>query len=301
MKQAKNKKQLSIKMQQQLIRFASYCSVATAIILIIVKIISFFMTNSLSLLSSLMDSGLDLGASIVSLIAIQQALVPADKEHRFGHGKAEALGGLAQGIIISFSGIFLLFETANRLFNPAPLKRLDVGLGVMILSILLTFALICFQRFVIKKTNSLAVDADHAHYTGDIIMNTGIIISMLFSYLLGWQWMDSLFAFFVAFYLFYNAYRIISKVQSILMDKELPLSMRNKIKKVVLKHKDIRSICDLRTRNAGMNSFVQFSIILNGEHTLTKTHSLCDHLENELKEILPNCEFFIHPEPTKDK
>ena len=297
MKQQQHQKQLSLKVQQQLIRVASYCSVATALILIVVKIFSFFMTNSLSLLSSLMDSGLDLGASIVSLIAIHQALVPADKEHRFGHGKAEALGGLAQGIIISLSGIFLLFETVHRLSNPAPLKRLDVGLSVMILSILLTFALIYFQRFVVRKTNSLAVDADNAHYTGDVIMNTGIIISMLFSYLLGWQWMDSLFAFFVALYLFYSAYRIISKVQSVLMDKELPLQMRNEIKKIVLSHKDIKRICDLRTRNAGMKSFVQFSIILNGEHTLRKTHSLCDHLENELKQILPNCEFFIHPEP----
>ena len=124
---------------------------------------------------------------------------------------------------------------------------------------------------------------------------------MLFSYLLGWEWMDSLFALLVAFYLFYTAYRIISKVQSILMDKELPPEMRNSIKKVVLKHKEIRKIYDLRTRNAGIKSFVQFSIVLNGEHTLNKTHDLCDKLESELKQILPNCEFFIHPEPSKEK
>ncbi|MBO5997547.1 MAG: cation diffusion facilitator family transporter [Alphaproteobacteria bacterium] len=293
-----SKPQLPEKKQQQLMRLASYCSVAMAVVLIIVKVISFFMTNSLSLLSGLFDSGLDLGASIVSLVAIHQALVPADKEHRFGHGKAEALGGLAQGIIISFSGLFLLFETGHRFLNPAPLQRLDVGLGVMLLSILLTYCLICFQRYVIRTTHSLAIDADNSHYTGDIIMNSGIIVSMLFSYLLGWQWVDSLFALFVAFYLFYSAYRIISKVQSILMDKELPPQMRNKIKKIVLQHKDIRQICDLRTRNAGMKSFVQFSIVLNGEHSLKNAHDLCDHLENELKEFIPNCEFFIHPEPT---
>ncbi|MBP5535029.1 MAG: cation transporter [Alphaproteobacteria bacterium] len=301
MKQKYLRPQLSEKMQQQLMRIAGYCSVATALILIVVKIISFFMTNSLSLLSSLMDSGLDLGASIVSLIAIRQALVPPDKDHRFGHGKAEALGGLAQGIIISLSGLFLLFETGARFLNPAPLKRFDIGLGVMILSILLTFILICFQRYVIKKTNSLAVDADSSHYTSDIMMNSGIIVSMVFSYQLGWQWMDSLFALLVAFYLFYTAYRIISKVQSILMDKELPPQMRSKIKKIVLRHKEIRRVCDLRTRNAGMRSFVQFSIVLSGEHTLRKAHSLCDHLENELKQNLPNCEFFIHPEPIDDK
>ena len=122
MEKIQKEQKLSTKAQAQLMRLASYCSIAIALILIIVKIVSFFMTNSLALLSSLMDSGLDLGASIVSLIAIHQALVPADKEHRFGHGKAEALGGLAQGIIISFSGIFLLFETGHRLLEPAPLE-----------------------------------------------------------------------------------------------------------------------------------------------------------------------------------
>mgnify|MGYP004641884327 CR=1 FL=1 len=290
---------LSKKTQQQLMRWASYCSVATAIGLIIVKIISFFMTNSLALLSSLMDSGLDLGASVVSLIAIHQALVPADKEHRFGHGKAEALGGLIQGVIICLSGLFLLYETAQQILHPEPLQRLDVGFAVMVLSIIVTIALVSFQKFVIRETNSLAVDADSAHYTGDVMMNIGVIISMCCSYLLGWRFMDPLFAGIVAVYLFYCAYGVITKAQSILMDKELPLETRKQIKDIVLKHDEVNNIHDLRTRNAGMNSFVQFSIALNGEQTLQSTHDLCDKLEKELKQNLPDSEVFIHPEPDK--
>ncbi len=286
--------------QHHLMRLASYCSVATALGLIVVKIISFFMTNSLALLSSLMDSGLDLGASVVSLIAIHQALMPADKEHRFGHGKAEALGSLAQGLIISLSGIFLLMETVNHILNPVPLQRLDIGMGVMILSIFVTVALVTFQRFVIKRTNSLAIDADSAHYTGDVMMNIGVIISMFFSYTMGWHWMDATFALIVAVYLFCCAFHIMCKAQSVLMDKELPLETRNQIKEIVLAHQDIKGIHDLRTRNAGMNCFVQFSISINGEHTLNKAHSLCNELEKELKNSLPNCEIFIHPEPNNE-
>ena len=288
---------LSAKSKHQLMRLASYCSVFTALILIFIKIISFFMTHSLALLSSLMDSGLDLGASVVSLIAIHQALLPADKEHRFGHGKAEALGALAQGIIIFFSGIFLLYETIQQLFNPKPLEHLNIGLSVMFVSILVTVALVSFQKYVIKKTNSLAINADNAHYMGDVLMNIGVIISMIFSYTIGWKWIDPMFAICVSFYLFFSAYKIIYNVQCILMDKELPIEIRKKIKETVMKHYLVSNIKDLRTRNSGLNCFIQFSIILNGENSLETTHALCDELEKEVKQIVPNCEIFIHPEP----
>ena len=289
---------LSVNAKHRLMRLASYCSVLTALILIVIKIVSFFMTHSLALLSSLMDSGLDLGASVVSLIAIHQALLPADKEHRFGHGKAEALGALAQGIIICFSGIFLLYETIQQLFNPKPLEHFEIGLGVMFISIFVTFMLVSFQRYVVKKTNSLAITADNAHYMGDVLMNIGVIISMFFSYLVGWKWIDPLFAICISFYLFYCSYKIIYKVQCILMDKELPPEIRKKIKETVTKHYLVSHIKDLRTRNSGLNCFVQFSIVLNGQNSLETTHALCDELEKEVKQIVPNCEIFIHPEPT---
>lgn len=292
---------LSEKAKHQLMRLASYCSVITAITLIIIKIVSFFMTHSLALLSSLTDSGLDLGASIVSLIAIHQALIPADKEHRFGHGKAEAVGALAQGIIICFSALFLLYETIQQLLNPKPLEHLEIGLGVMLTSIFVTFLLVSFQRYVVKKTNSLAISADNAHYMGDVLMNIGVIISMIFSYTIGWKWIDPMFAICVSFYLFYCAYKIIYNVQSILMDKELPIEVRKRIKETVTKHYLVSHIKDLRTRNSGQNCFVQFSIILNGENTLETTHSLCDELEKEIKQFVPNCEIFIHPEPYQPK
>lgn len=283
----------------KLMRLASYLSVATALFLIVFKFISYLQTHSLAILSSLMDSCLDLGASFVSLIAIYQALMPADKNHRFGHGKAEALGGLAQGLIISLSAVFLISETIHHILHPQQLERLDVGLGVMIISIGATFLLISFQRFVVRKTNSIAVHADRVHYTGDILMNVGVIVSMLLSYLFGFKWADSLFAGIVSIYLLYTASRVIISSISVLMDKELPASVRRKIKQIALADERVLAVRDLRTRNAGIHSFVQFNVELARNLTLEETHAICDEIEKKVKELIPESETLIHPEPQK--
>lgn len=290
-----------IKKQEQLMRLASYCSVGTALLLVVVKIISFFLTNSLAVLSSLMDSGLDLGASIVSMIAVRQALIPADKEHRFGHCKAEALGGFIQGVLIFLSACFLFFETIEHLVSPVKLEKLGVGIGVMLISIVVSVALIRFQHFVIKRTNSLSIIADNAHYTGDVIMNTGVIISMLFSYLLGWGWLDTVFAAVVCCYLFINSFGIIKSVSKVLMDEELPADIRKQIKQIVMENKDVKGVRDLRTRNAGIKSFIQFTILLDKNMNLTQAHELCTLLEIEVEKAITKCEVFIHAEPKEQE
>ncbi len=283
---------------ESLMRLASYFSVATALLLIGVKLISFFYTNSLAILSSLMDSGLDLLASVVNLIAVRQSLIPADKDHRFGHGKAEALGGLTQGFIIGGSALFLLYETWGHIRNPQPLERLDLGLGVMAFSILMTFILISFQRFVIRKTHSVSIHADSAHYTGDILMNVGVITAMIFSYTLGLTWVDSVFAVGVAVYLLLTAGSVILKASQILMDRELSKEERDQIKKLARSHTEIMCIHDLRTRNAGLRKFIQFNAHMKEGLSLEETHAVCSLLEKEINQAIPNSETFIHQEPS---
>ena len=290
-------KQISIRAQERLMRLASYCSVLTALLLVVIKIVSFFMTHSLAILSSLMDSGLDLGASVVGMIAIWQALVPADKKHRFGHCKAEALGGFIQGIIIFLSACFLLVETIEHFISPVELEKLDVGVGVMVISIIISIALIRFQKFVIKRTNSLSVTADNAHYTGDVMMNLGVIVSMLASYLLGWAWLDIVFAGVVCVYLYFNSYGILKSASRVLMDEELPSEERKKIRNIVMQNANVMGIQDLRTRNAGLKSFIQFTILLDRNMNLTDAHKLCSLLEEKVSEEFTNCEVFIHAEP----
>ena len=283
---------------ESLMRLASYFSVGTALLLIGVKAVSFFYTNSLAILSSLMDSGLDLLASIVNLIAVQQSLIPADHNHRFGHGKAEALGGLTQGLIIGGSALFLLYETWGHIQNPEPLQRLDFGLGVMVFSIAMTFILISFQRYVIQKTHSVSIHADSAHYTGDILMNVGVITAMIFSYTLGLTWVDSVFAVGVAIYLLVTAGGVILKASQILMDQELSKEERAQIKKLACSHAEIMCIHDLRTRNAGLRKFIQFNAHMKEGLSLEETHAVCSLLEKEIKETIPNSEAFIHQEPS---
>ena len=285
-----------------LMQMASYASVLIAIVLIVVKIISYFLTNSLSILASLMDSGMDLGASIVSLIAIRQAIQPADNDHRFGHGKAEALGSFIQAVFIILSGLFLFSEAFDHYFNPKPFQHFDVGLIAILFSIFATFGLILLQRWVIKRTNSLSIRADNAHYTGDIAMNIGVIVSMALSYYFQSHWIDATFAVVVAFYLIFTAYRITKKVLEILMDKELSDEVRHLIKNIALQHKDVLKIRDLRTRDGGMHhSFIQFCVELNPEISLKQAHAICDELEKELKLKLPKTQIFIHAEPCLGK
>jgi ferrous-iron efflux pump FieF len=231
------------------------------------------------------------------MIAVWQALIPADKKHRFGHCKAEALGGFIQGVIIFLSACFLLVETVEHFISPEKLEKLDVGIGVMVISILVSVALIRFQKFVIRRTNSLSIMADNAHYTGDVMMNLGVIISMMASYLLGWVWLDTLFAAIVCVYLFFNSFHIIRGVSKVLMDEELPADERKKIKEIVMQNKNVQGICDLRTRNAGFKSFIQFTILLDENMTLTQAHKLCSLLEEEITNKIPKCEVFIHAEP----
>ena len=280
-----------------LMKSASLLSIATALSLIIIKFISFKMTHSLALLSSLMDSVLDFGASIVNFIAVYQALVPPDRNHRFGHGKAEALGSLIQSVIIAFSGVLLLYEAYIHFVNPTPLQNFDVGFFVICISIAMTLGLVAYQRFVIRKTNSLSIYADNAHYVGDILMNIGVVISMFFSYVVGWFFVDILFAVGVAFYLFFVAFKILLSSLEILMDAELPSKTRSKIRKIVLKHPKVKGMDDLRTRNTGSHQFIQFKLQVKSNLSFVETHAVCTELEREIKKLFPHAEIFIHPEP----
>lgn len=282
---------------KRLMRLASFASVATAFVLIVIKFISYLLTDSLALLSSLMDSCLDLGASFLSLIAIHQSLVPADKNHRFGHGKAEALGSLFQAFLISISGFYLILEMIEHLKNPQPLHNLGIGLSVMVISLIATCLLVAFQRYVISKTNSLSVHADNAHYIGDSAMNIGVMVSMFVSYHFKLEWVDALFAFIVAVYLFGMAFKIVKLATSVLMDQELPPSDRHYIKSIATKNPSVRKISDLRTRKSGNHIFIQFNIKVHPNISLEKTHQICDQIEHEIKSKIKDSETFIHPEP----
>ncbi len=281
----------------RLLRLATYAAVAVAAVLILAKLAAWFLTDSVAILSSLMDSVLDVGASLVNMYAVAHALVPADREHRFGHGKAEALAGLAQSAFISGSALFLVAEAGQRLIEPRPIAREDAGIAVMVLSLVLTAGLVLFQRYVVKRTRSIAISADSVHYKGDILANLGVIAALVLAGRFGWIYADAIVALIVAAYILFGAWGIIRGALDQLMDRELPEEQRARIRGIALAHARVEDVHDLRTRSSGLQTFIQLHLELDGDLTLLRAHELADEVEAAIRAAFPGAEVIIHQDP----
>ena len=282
---------------KRLMRRATTAAVCVALLLIAVKLAAWLVTDSVSLLSSLADSAMDALASLVNLLAVRHALQPADSEHRFGHGKAEPLAGLGQAALISASGIYLIVEAVERLITPRAIEQGAFGLGVMAFSIAVTSALVAYQRSVVRRTDSLAIRADSVHYATDILVNAGVIVSLLLVMFLEWNAADPIVALIIAGFIIYSAFRIARESLNHLMDRELPDADRDRIKQIALGHPAVIDCHDLKTRAAGLNSFIQFHISMDGGLTLDDAHVISDAVELEILAAFPNAEVIIHADP----
>lgn len=280
-----------------LMRIATYAAVGTASVLIVIKLAAWMATGSMALLSTLIDSLLDAGASLVNLIAVRHALQPADRDHRFGHGKAEPLAGMAQSAFVAGSGLFLIIEAAGRFADPQPVTRPLVGIYVMVASIILTLALVLFQKFVVAKTKSMAVGADSLHYTGDVLINGSVIVSLLLAQQFDVIFVDPLFAIGIALYLLWNALGIARSSMDHLMDREFPEAERDKIKQIARTHPGVRNAHDLRTRSSGAQSFIQLHLEMDGRLPLVEAHAIADAVEGKLRQAFPEAEVIIHQDP----
>jgi len=281
----------------RLMKSASYASVTVAVTLIVAKLGAWIVTDSVAVLSTLIDSLLDAVASVITLFAVHQSLVPADREHRFGHGKAEALAALGQAAFITGSACLLVFEALRRFFEPHAVTRELVGIAVMVLSIVLTLLLVQYQRYVVRKTSSLAIGADSLHYVGDLLVNGAVIAALAATAWLGWQWVDPLLALCVAAYILLSAWRIARGSLDMLMDRELPDEERKRIREIALAHPEVHALHDLRSRRAGTDTFIQLHIELDGKLTVEQAHEISDAVEEEIRAAFPNAEVIIHQDP----
>ena len=281
----------------RLMRLATYASVSVASTLIVVKLVAWHFTDSVSLLSTLIDSVLDALASLVNLMAVRHALTPADREHRFGHGKAEPLAALGQAAFIAGSAMFLLFEAGHRLFDPPPIAHGEIGIAVLLFSIVLTFVLTRFQAYVVKRSGSLAIAADSLHYLGDLLVNAAVIVALLLVWQLGWKWADPVFAIAIAGYIVYTAGKIAHGAMDMLMDRELPDEERERIRAIAVAHPEVLDLHDLRTRASGPTLFIQLHLEMSGEMTLYRAHAVADAVEAELQAAYPSAEILIHQDP----
>lgn len=281
----------------RLMRLATYASVSTAILLVTTKFGAWIATDSVAMLSALIDSALDVLASLVNLLAVRKALQPADQEHRFGHGKAEALAGLGQAAFISVSAVFLLFQATRRLASPEALENSGIGIAVMVLAIVATLALVIFQRYVVRQTGSVAIAADSLHFRSDLLLNASVIAALILSASFGWRSADPIFAIGIAAVVLFSAWRILRMAFDTLMDREFSDDLRERIRSIVLSHPEVRDMHDLRTRKSGTNSFIQLHLDLAVDISLLRAHEIADAVEAKIKETFPEAEVMIHQDP----
>ncbi len=281
----------------RLVTMAARASVVVASFLILAKSAAWLMTDSVSLMSTLIDSLLDVGASLVNLVAIRHALEPADREHRFGHGKAEALAGLAQAAFVAGSAAFLLAQAGERLLRPRPLANPDIGIWVMVLSIVVTIALVVFQRYVMRRTKSVAIGADSLHYEADVLANLGVIVSLVLVSRFGLGAADPLIAAAIVGYILWGAWGIGARALHILMDRELPDAEREKIRAIAKSHPAVRGVHDLKTRSSGARIFVQLHLELDGAMTLDEAHVVAEDAIGRITAAYPSAEVIIHEDP----
>lgn len=278
-------------------RLATYASVTVALTLIAAKLAAYTATGAVAILSSLMDSSVDLLASVVTLLGVAQALQPPDTTHRFGHGKAEPLAALAQAAFVAGSGVFLGYEGVGRLAEPRPVESAELGIATMVFAIVMTGLLLLIQRWVIRRTGSMAIAADSMHYSGDLLMNSAVIAALGLTAWTGWPYWDPIFALGIAAFLVWGAGRIVQTALGVLMDRELPDDDRRRVKQVVLAHGQARGLHDLRTRSTGIGQHIEFHLELDPHLTLADAHDITDEIERELRVAFPSAEFAIHQEP----
>lgn len=280
-----------------LMRRATYASIAVACAMILVKLAAWLMTDSVSLLSSLIDSLLDAAASLVNLVAVQQALVPPDREHRFGHGKAEPLASLGQAAFITGSAVLLIIQALQHILTPQPVSNTGIGIAVMVFAVAVTFGLVGYQQYVVRRTGSLVVSADEFHYRTDLVLNGSVIVSLVATRELGWVYLDPLFGAAIGVWIVYGAWGVAKKAMVQLMDRELPDGERARIRQIALAHPQVRSVHDLRTRAAGPTSFIQIHVEMDGRLTLDEAHRISDAVEADILAAYPQAEIMIHQDP----
>jgi ferrous-iron efflux pump FieF len=281
----------------QLTRSAAFASIAVAALLVGFKLWAVWRTGSTAMLGSLADTALDLIASLATLAGVWVAAQPADEEHRFGHGKAEALAAMFQVVLISFSAAGILFRAVGQLLAGARTEAAGDGIVVSLIAITATLALLAWQRHVIRKTGSIAIATDHLHYKSDLALNLAVIAALALEQYAALGGADAAFGIAIALWLGWGAFRASREAVNQIMDREWPEARREEFLAVLARHPDLRGVHDLRTRTSGAHDFVQFHAAVDPGMTIEQAHRVMDEIEDELARAFPGVEVLIHPDP----
>jgi ferrous-iron efflux pump FieF len=278
-------------------RNAALASVAAACFLLFLKAFAAYRTGSVAMLGSLADTGLDLIASLVTLYGVRLAAIPADHDHRFGHGKAEALVALFQVALISVSAVAIGWRAIDRLMEGEATADAELGIAASLVAIAVTVALLYYQRIVIRRTASVAIEADHVHYQSDVLLNLSVIAALVLDQYVGLEGADPVLGILIALWLLRGAWKASTRAIDQLMDKEWPEEKRARFLEVAARHPELKGIHDLRTRSSGAHDFVQFHIWVAADMTVAQAHDVVEELEHKLGAEFPGAEILIHLDP----
>jgi len=268
-----------------------------AAFLLVLKLWASAQTGSVAMLGSLADTGLDLLAALVTLYGVRMAAQPADRDHRFGHGKAEALSALFQVVVIMLSALYIFYRAIMRLMEGETTAHAEFGIGVSAIAILATLGLLAYQRYVIGKTGSVAIRADHVHYQSDVLLNMAVIGALVLDQYLKIKWADPVFGIGIAAALLLGAWKASTHAIDQLMDKEWPEEKRQHFLQIAARHPELAGIHDLRTRSSGTHDFVQFHVWVEPSMTVAEAHHVMEEVENVLEREFPGTEILIHLDP----
>lgn len=285
---------------RRLVMLAGVASVSTALLLIAMKFAVWLFSGSATILASLTDSMIDLGASFINLLALRYALTPPDKDHRFGHYKAEALASLSQAAFISGSAFLLIINGYDRIVKPQPIGYIDIAIYVSIASIVLTVLLTLFQGYVCKVTHSEAIAADRFHYISDVGLNLTVILSLVLSKF-GYEWADGVMAILLGLYILKSSWHIGRTAIGTLLDKSMSQEENNLIIETILNVDGVESFHDLRTRKAGPQKYIQCHLVLDASLSLEQAHNIADEIEGRLLQLFGEVDINLHMEPNDVK
>lgn len=279
------------------LRQVTQVSVSFALMLLILKALVWWQGHSVAMLASLADTALDLLTSSIMFMAVRYAVTPADDDHRFGHGKAEAVAALAQGMLTFTSGIALIWGGLRQALQPQPIQLPLAGIAVSLIAIASTFTLVMLQNRVIRATNSVAIGADRAHYQGDLWLNLSVMLALALASYTTWKSADGVFAIGIGVYLLVSGGQSVRQSLDMLMDREWPLAQRDEILNLIRDNPDVHHVHELRTRSSGLHQFAQFHIWVDPHLTVAQGHDIAHAVETVLHHRFPLAEFLIHVEP----
>lgn len=278
------------------LRRVTNAAVAVASTLALAKLLVWWRSGSVALLASAVDSALDTSASLLNALAVRYALKPADDDHRFGHGKSEALAGLAQAALITGSAGFIVVHALDRLLHPRPLQSVAASLAVMVVATGATLGLVIYQRKVAQRTGSTAIKADALHYVSDLASNTAAILALGCARF-GWTQIDAWLGIAIALATLYGALSIGREVFQILMDRELPVDVQERIRTIALAHAEVRGLHALRTRRSGPTTLIQFHLELDPALSLVDANRIAHEVSRALDREFPGADVLIHQDP----